>query len=59
VTKLRAGATLVQLYTGLVFAGPPLIAAMKRALLAVAPPEGLAALTGRDAEAIGRAGPEG
>jgi dihydroorotate dehydrogenase len=59
VTKLRAGATLVQLYTGLVFAGPPLIAAMKRALLAGAPPEGLAALTGRDAEAIGRAGPEG
>ncbi|HVV93216.1 MAG TPA: quinone-dependent dihydroorotate dehydrogenase [Hyphomicrobiales bacterium] len=58
VTKLRAGATLVQLYTGLVFAGPALIGAMKRALLTAAPPAGLGALTGSDAEAIARAGPE-
>ena len=32
--KIRAGATLVQLYTGLVYEGPGLVARIKRELLA-------------------------
>lgn len=60
VAKLRAGASLMQLYTALTFAGPNLIADIKRALLAAlatAHTDSLAALVGRDAEAVAREGP--
>ena len=53
LAKIEAGASLVQLYTGFVFEGPPLIGRIKRALLDTMQPEGfkrLAALTGRKAE---------
>ncbi len=53
LAKIEAGASLVQLYTGLVFEGPPLIGRIKRALLDAMRPEGfkrLAALTGRKSE---------
>jgi dihydroorotate dehydrogenase len=62
VAKIRAGATLVQIYTGLTFAGPALVGASKRALLAALAAEGAASLTpliGRDAPAVAAAGPEG
>jgi dihydroorotate dehydrogenase len=62
VAKLRAGASLIQLYTALTFAGPGLIGDIKRALLAAMAAEGastLAPLVGRDAAAIAHAGPEG
>ncbi len=47
--KIRAGATLVQLYTALVYHGPALIPAIKRDLLACLAADGFATL----AEAIG------
>lgn len=50
--KIRAGASLVQLYTALTFAGPGLVQTMKRDLLALLERDGLAAITdavGRDA----------
>jgi dihydroorotate dehydrogenase len=53
LAKIEAGASLVQLYTGLVFEGPPLIGRIKRGLLDTMQPEGfkrLAALTGRKSE---------
>jgi dihydroorotate dehydrogenase len=55
VQKIRAGATLLQLYTGLVYAGPALIGEMQRALSAAVRAEGtdatLTSLVGRDAGA--------
>jgi dihydroorotate dehydrogenase len=53
VVKIRAGATLLQLYTGLIYRGAGLIGSIKRALLAEMEREGvasLAELSGRDAE---------
>ena len=47
--KIRAGATLVQLYTALVFHGPSLVARIKRDLLACLARDGFA----RAADAIG------
>jgi dihydroorotate dehydrogenase len=48
--KIRAGATLVQLYSALVFQGPSLVARIKRELLACLARDGLANMT----EAIGK-----
>jgi dihydroorotate dehydrogenase len=48
--KIRAGATLVQLYTGLVYEGPGLVARIKRELLACLARDGLASI----ADAAGR-----
>ena len=53
VAKIRAGASLLQLYTGLVFEGPKLIGEIKQALLKAmkeAKVESLRPLIGRDAE---------
>jgi dihydroorotate dehydrogenase len=47
--KIRAGATLVQLYTGLVYEGPGLVARIKRELLACLTRDGFATL----ADAVG------
>jgi dihydroorotate dehydrogenase len=52
VAKIKAGASLLQLYTGLVFEGPKLIGEIKRALVEAmqnAKAESLAPLIGRDA----------
>jgi dihydroorotate dehydrogenase len=52
VAKVRAGATLLQLYTGLVFEGPKLIGDIKQALLKAmqeSKMESLGSLVGRDA----------
>jgi dihydroorotate dehydrogenase len=54
LAKIEAGATLLQLYTGLVFAGPTLIGDIKRALVEAmeeAKAESLAPLIGRRADA--------
>ena len=54
IAKLEAGATLLQLYTGLVYEGPGLLARIKQELVACLEREKLAsvaALTGRAAEA--------
>jgi dihydroorotate dehydrogenase len=53
IVKIRAGATLLQLYTGLIYSGAGLIGSIKRALLVEMEREGaasLAELCGRDAE---------
>jgi dihydroorotate dehydrogenase len=53
--RIRAGASLVQLYTALVYEGPGLVGAIKRDLLRRLAAEGaptLAALRGRDARAL-------
>ena len=53
VAKIEAGASLIQLYTGLVFEGPKLIAEIKQALVEAmtnAKAESLAPLIGRDAD---------
>jgi dihydroorotate dehydrogenase len=53
VAKIRAGASLVQLYTGLVFEGPKLIGDIKQALVGAveeAKVENLMPLVGRDAD---------
>jgi dihydroorotate dehydrogenase len=53
VAKIRAGASLLQLYTALVFEGPKLISDIKQALLRAmkeAKAENLAPLIGRDAD---------
>ena len=54
-TKIRAGASLVQLYSSLVYAGPGLIPEIKRGLLLRMQAEGatsLASIVGRDAAAL-------
>jgi dihydroorotate dehydrogenase len=48
--KIRAGASLVQLYTALVYRGPGLVARIKRELLACLSRDGFAAI----AEAVGK-----
>jgi dihydroorotate dehydrogenase len=45
LAKIEAGATLLQLYTGLVFEGPGLIGRIKRALVAAMSKDGFASLT--------------
>ena len=53
LAKIEAGASLLQLYTGLVFEGPKLIGDIKQALLEAmqeAKADNLGALVGRDAE---------
>ena len=53
LAKIRAGASLVQLYTGLVFQGPKLIGDIKQALVKAmgeAKVENLTPLIGRDAD---------
>jgi dihydroorotate dehydrogenase len=55
MAKILAGASLVQLYTALVYEGPGLVGAIKRDLLARMEAEGatsLAGLRGRDAAAL-------
>jgi dihydroorotate dehydrogenase len=57
LAKIRAGASLVQLYTGLVYRGPALIDEIKARLLGelqAAGARSLADLVGRDAAAIAR-----
>ena len=49
LTKIRAGASLVQLYSALVYAGPALIGRLRRELLAALKEQGFATVT----EAIG------
>jgi len=44
-TKIRAGASLVELYTALAFHGPSLISAIKRELLACLESDGFASIT--------------
>jgi dihydroorotate dehydrogenase len=48
--KIRAGASLVQLYTGLVYEGPGLVGRIKRELLACLTRDGFATI----ADAIGK-----
>jgi dihydroorotate dehydrogenase len=60
LAKIRAGATLVELYSALVFEGPGLPARILRELAAELDREGatsLAPLIGRDAEAVAAEGP--
>lgn len=60
LAKIRAGATLVELYSALVFEGPGLVSRILRDLAAALDREGLAAfapLVGRDAAAVAADGP--
>ena len=60
LAKIRAGATLVELYSALVFEGPGIAAKIARELGQALDREGvasLAALIGRDAEAVAAEGP--
>ena len=50
IAKIEAGATLLQLYTGLVYEGPSLLPLMKRELVAHLPRTGCT----RIADAVGR-----
>ena len=49
LAKIRAGASLVQVYTGFAYAGPALIPRLKRELLAAMDEQGFATI----ADAIG------
>ncbi|MCU0818722.1 MAG: quinone-dependent dihydroorotate dehydrogenase [Beijerinckiaceae bacterium] len=49
LAKIEAGASLVQLYTALIYQGPALLQEIKQTLAAAAPPEGLSAIVGRAA----------
>ena len=59
--KIRAGASLVQLYSALVYQGPGLVASILAFLAAEVARSGesLASLTGRDAAAIAHQGSSG
>jgi dihydroorotate dehydrogenase len=60
LAKIRAGATLVELYSALVFEGPGLVARILRDLAAALDREGIASLAplvGRDADAVAAEGP--
>ncbi len=62
IAKLEAGATLLQLYTGLVYEGPGLLARMKSEIVALMQREGLTRvsdLTGRRAAEWAARPPEG
>lgn len=57
LAKIRAGADLVQVYSGMVYRGPGLVSEIKRDLVAALDAGGsLADLVGRDADAVARAG---
>ena len=60
-TKIAAGATLLQLYTALIYQGPALIATILSGLAARLAREniGLAELCGRDAQTIAHQGLSG
>jgi dihydroorotate dehydrogenase len=61
LAKLRAGASLVQLYTALIYQGPGLVPAIKRRLVRAIEEAGVTRigdLVGRHAEAVARAGPD-
>ncbi|MAA97875.1 MAG: dihydroorotate dehydrogenase (quinone) [Stappia sp.] len=61
-TKIAAGATLLQLYTGLVYEGPELLSRITKHLAASLDREGLANLseaTGRNTDAWARLDPDG
>jgi dihydroorotate dehydrogenase len=61
LAKMRAGASLLQLYTALIYRGPGLVPAIKRRLVRAIEEAGaahVADLVGRDATAVARAGPE-
>ncbi len=49
LAKIEAGASLVQLYTALIYQGPALLQEIKQTLTAAASSEGLSAITGRAA----------
>lgn len=49
LSKIEAGASLVQLYTALIFQGPALLEEIKTTLASAAPAEGISALVGRSA----------
>jgi dihydroorotate dehydrogenase len=60
LAKLRAGASLVQLYTAMTYSGPGLVGEIKAGLLAALEREGahsISAFTGRDRDAIAAEGP--
>ncbi|MFC5067424.1 quinone-dependent dihydroorotate dehydrogenase [Flaviflagellibacter deserti] len=58
LAKFLAGASLIQLYTGLTYAGPGLVSDIKQGLLTMIAREGsLKSLIGRDRDAIAAAGP--
>ncbi|GLK67065.1 quinone-dependent dihydroorotate dehydrogenase [Hansschlegelia plantiphila] len=60
LSKIRAGATLIELYSALVFEGPKLVSEIGKFLAAAVSSEGatsLGPLVGRDAAAIAAAGP--
>lgn len=57
-TKIRAGASLLQLYSALVYAGPGLVETIKAGLVRKLADEGataLSAIVGRDADALAKA----
>jgi dihydroorotate dehydrogenase len=59
LAKIRAGATLIQLYTGLTYHGPGLVTDIKNGLVAALDREklsSLAQLVGRDRDAVAAAG---
>ncbi|BCJ91890.1 dihydroorotate dehydrogenase (quinone) [Terrihabitans soli] len=59
LTKIRAGASLIQIYTGLTYFGPGLVAEIKRGLLEALTREkqdSLSSLVGRDRDAIAAEG---
>ena len=58
-TKIRAGASLLQLYSALVYAGPGLVGTIKSGLLRKLAAEGasdLSAIVGRDAATLAKLG---
>jgi dihydroorotate dehydrogenase len=60
MAKIRAGASLVQLYTGLIYEGPALVGTIKAGLLAEVERDGaanLAPFVGRDRDAVAAEGP--
>lgn len=60
LAKIRAGATLVELYSAMVFEGPDLVKRILKELIAAMDREGLTSLgplVGRDAEAVAAEGP--
>lgn len=59
LAKIRAGATLIELYSALVYEGPGLVGRMLSTLTeAIAGAGSLAALVGVDAQAVAAAGPD-
>ena len=59
LAKIEAGASLLQLYTGLVFEGPGLIGRIKQALVEAMAKDGCATLDAADRSARGANGQSG